>query len=141
MVVEVMVNSRLAVAIHILSMIASNPKEQFSSEYIASSVNTNPVVIRRIIGMLKKAGLLTSQAGVAGASLTRDPSDIRLLDIYRAVGNSDDLFSIHEDPNPNCPVGKKIQATLDVTFEKVQKAMENELANKTLKDVVEHLLT
>lgn len=134
-----MVNSRLAVAIHILSLIASNPHEHYSSEYIASSVNTNSVVIRRISSMLKRGGILTSRSGVSGFSLTRDPSTISLLEIYRAVQNQEELFVIHEKPNPQCPVGSKIQTTLDVTFESVQKAMENELANKSLKDVMDHL--
>lgn len=132
-----MVNTRLSVAIHILSLIAANPRE--SSEMIAGSVNTNPVVIRRMISQLKKAGILTSRPGVAGASLKRDPEDISLLDIYRAVLPHEELFAIHDKPNPNCPVGRQIQTTLDQTFHSVQQAMENELASKSLKDVLTHL--
>ncbi|MFN2744583.1 MULTISPECIES: Rrf2 family transcriptional regulator [Bacillus] len=132
-----MVNTRLSVAIHILSLIAANPRE--SSEMIAASVNTNPVVIRRMISQLKKADILSSRPGVAGASLKRDPAEISLLDIYRAVQPQEELFAIHEKPNPNCPVGKQIQATLDQTFHSVQQAMENELASKSLKDVLTHL--
>lgn len=132
-----MVNTRLSVAIHILSLIAANPRE--SSEMIAGSVNTNPVVIRRMISQLKKAGILTSRPRVAGASLKRDPEDISLLDIYRAVQPHEELFAIHDKPNPNCPVGRQIQTTLDQTFHSVQQAMENELASKSLKDVLTHL--
>jgi DNA-binding IscR family transcriptional regulator len=124
-----MVNTRLSVAIHILSLIAANPRE--SSEMIAGSVNTNPVVIRRMISQLKKGGILTSRPGVAGATLKRDPEDISLLDIYRAVQPQEELFAIHDKPNPNCPVGR--------TFHSVQQAMENELASKSLKDVLTHL--
>lgn len=132
-----MVNTRLSVAIHILSLIAANPRE--SSEMIAGSVNTNPVVIRRMISQLKKGGILTSRPGVAGATLKRDPEDISLLDIYRAVQSQEELFAIHDKPNPNCPVGRQIQTTLDQTFHSVQQAMENELASKSLKDVLTHL--
>ncbi|MCI4127360.1 Rrf2 family transcriptional regulator [Bacillus haynesii] len=132
-----MVNTRLSVAIHILSLIAANPRE--SSEMIAGSVNTNPVVIRRLISQLKKGGILTSRPGVAGATLKRDPEDISLLDIYRAVQPQEELFAIHDKPNPNCPVGRQIQTTLDQTFHSVQQAMENELASKSLKDVLTHL--
>lgn len=135
-----MINSRLAVAIHILTLLAANPHKQLTSDFIAGSVNTNPVVIRRISGMLKKAGLLTSQVGVAGATLTKDPAEISLLDIYRGVQKKDEpLFALHDSPNPNCPVGKNIQGTLNETFGSVQKAMENELASKSLKDVSNHL--
>ncbi|WP_195536806.1 Rrf2 family transcriptional regulator [Bacillus paralicheniformis] len=132
-----MVNTRLSVAIHILSLIAANPRE--SSEMIAGSVNTNPVVIRRMISQLKKGGILTSRPGVAGATLKRDPEDISLLDIYRVVQPQEELFAIHDKPNPNCPVGRQIQTTLDQTFHSVQQAMENELASKSLKDVLTHL--
>ncbi|EWH23704.1 Rrf2 family transcriptional regulator [Bacillus haynesii] len=132
-----MVNTRLSVAIHILSLIAANPRE--SSEMIAGSVNTNPVVIRRMISQLKKGGILTSRPGVAGATLKRDPEDISLLDIYHAVQPQEELFAIHDKPNPNCPVGRQIQTTLDQTFHSVQQAMENELASKSLKDVLTHL--
>ncbi|WP_370296334.1 Rrf2 family transcriptional regulator [Rossellomorea marisflavi] len=132
-----MINTRLSVAIHILSLVAMDPKQ--SSDQIAQSVTTNPVVIRRLSGDLKKAGLLTSQAGVPGFNLTRDPKDITLLDIYKAVNMEKELFSIHDKPNPNCPVGKRIQGTLDETFKSVQAAMENELNEQTLKDIMNHL--
>lgn len=132
-----MINTRMSVAIHILSLIAINPK--LSSDQIADSVTTNPVVIRRISGELKKAGLVTSRAGIPGFSLTRDPEKITLLDVYKAIHIEKELFSIHDKPNPNCPVGKKIQGTLDVTFDSVQTAMETELGNKTLQEVVDHL--
>ncbi|MGM0899735.1 MAG: Rrf2 family transcriptional regulator [Bacillota bacterium] len=132
-----MINTRLSVAIHILALVAINPK--LSSEQIAGSVTTNPVVIRRISSELKKAGLLTSRVGVPGFSITRDPKEITILDVYKAVHLEKELFSIHDKPNPNCPVGKKIQGTLDVTFESVQTAMENELNNKTLQEVMDHL--
>ncbi|ARV46262.1 transcriptional regulator [Bacillus subtilis] len=132
-----MINSRLAVAIHILSLVSMD--EKTSSEIIADSVNTNPVVVRRMISLLKKADILTSRAGVPGASLKKDPADISLLEVYRAVQKQEELFAVHENPNPKCPVGKKIQNALDETFESVQKAMENELASKSLKDVMNHL--
>lgn len=132
-------NSRLAVAIHIMVLVASNSREPLSSDMIAGSVNTNPVVIRRISGMLKKAGLLTSRAGITGSELTKDPAHISLLDIFKAVQPKDELFAIHEKPNPNCAVGKNIQSALDVTFDRAQRAMETELANQSLKDVMNHL--
>lgn len=138
-VVEVMINTRLSVAIHILTLVASNPNEPLTSEFIAGSVNTNPVVIRRMSSLLKKADILTSRPGVPGSALKKDPSEISLLEVYKAVQVQDDLFAIHEKPNPNCPVGGNIQATLDETFNSIQQAMENELKNKSLKDVIDHL--
>jgi DNA-binding IscR family transcriptional regulator len=137
--VKDLVNSRLAVAIHILSLIAANPGKQITSDYIAGSVNTNPVVIRRIMSMLKKAGILKTRAGVAGTALARNPADISLLEVHKAVQAQDELFAIHEQPNPNCPIGKNIQSTLEGVFFDAQRALENELANKSVEDILQHL--
>lgn len=131
-----MINSKLSVAIHILAFISSKPSETISSELIANSVNTNPVVIRRISGLLKKKGLLTSRAGVSGATLLKSPSEITLLDIYRAVQTKSDLFALHEKTNPNCPIGSNIQPTLKNTFSSLTDSMEKELAQINLHDIM-----
>lgn len=108
-----MLNTRLSVAIHILSLVSSD--STLSSDRIANSVNTNPVVIRRIISDLKKAGILAIKTRVSGSSLTRNPSNITLLDSYKAVHLEKELFPKHDNSNPDCHVGKKIQYTgLDV---------------------------
>ncbi|WP_416828985.1 Rrf2 family transcriptional regulator [Ectobacillus polymachus] len=133
-----MKNSRFAVAIHILALASIQPNA--TSDYIAKSVNTNPVVIRRISSMLKKAGLLTSQAGIPGVTITKEPSEITMLDVYRAIQSEEhSTFSMHENPNPNCVVGRNIQATLEKKFCDAQKAMEKELASQTLKDILQDL--
>ncbi|WP_164667361.1 Rrf2 family transcriptional regulator [Virgibacillus doumboii] len=135
-----MKNSRFAVAVHILALTSHNPREQLTSDFIANSVNTNPVVIRRISGKLKKAGLLTSHAGIPGVAVTKESSDISLLDIYKAVQEDNEAtFTMHENPNPDCAVGRNIQAVLDNKFDRAQKAMENELAAQTLQDVLHDL--
>lgn len=130
-----MKNSRFAVAIHILALASTQPGA--TSDFIAGSVNTNPVVIRRISGLLKKAGLLTSKAGLPGFTLTKEPTKITLLDIYKSVqGKDESTFIMHEDPNPECAVGSNIQATLEKKFKRAQLAMENELAAQTLDDIL-----
>lgn len=134
-----MINTRFSVAVHIISLIAAYPSEQHSSEWIAGSVNTNPVVIRRITGLLKRAGLVSTTPGVAGITLNKCPSKISLLEIYHAVILDDALFSVHEETNPNCPVGRNIQGALNDTFKDAQLAMEQVLANKTVADVVQDL--
>ncbi|GEK33148.1 Rrf2 family transcriptional regulator [Kurthia sibirica] len=135
-----MVNSRFSVAIHILSLIATvKDTGLLTSDYIAGSVNTNPVVIRRISSMLKKSGLIKSSPGVAGYALTTEPQHINLLTVYKAVQPQGNLFAIHEQPNPECPVGKRIESTLDDVFSNVQTAMENELKCRTLQDILQHL--
>lgn len=135
-----MVNSRFAVAIHILSLIASTKnRDQLTSDWIAASVTTNPVVIRRISGMLKKAGIIDSNVGIPGSILTKLPSEITLLEVYKAVQPQEELFAVHDKPNPECPVGKRIQSTLDNVFHSIQMEMESKLAGQSLQDVLDHL--
>lgn len=135
-----MVNSRFSVAIHILSLIATvKDKSLLTSDFIAGSVNTNPVVIRRISSTLKKAGLIQSSPGIAGYALMKEPQQINLLDVYHAVQKRESLFAIHEHPNPECSVGQRIESTLDDVFSTVQTAMEVTLKNKTLQDIIEQL--
>lgn len=135
------ISSRFTIAVHILTCIDYfKGKNQLSSDFIAASVGTNPVVIRRILGQLKKAGLVNVTRGGQGeASIARSPDSITLYDIYKAVGSVDDdeLFHFHENPNPSCPVGRNIHASLDKRLAQVQKAMEDSLKSMKLSDVIQ----
>ncbi|WML26189.1 Rrf2 family transcriptional regulator [Neobacillus sp. OS1-33] len=132
------ISSRFAVGVHILTLLEVNKGGVNSSEFIAGSVNTNPAVIRKIMGMLKKSGLINIRPGIAGADLARDLSMITLLDVYKAVNvvQEKELFSIHESPNPECPVGRNIQDAIGPLFSSAEKAMEKALENVTIADVV-----
>lgn len=111
-------------------------KEKTTSNFIAGSVNVNPVVIRRVLGQLKSAGLITVEAGVGGASLTKEPADITLGDVFRAVEDTgEDLFRFHDHPNPECPVGKMIHTLLDGKLSDAQRALESSLDQTTLQDL------
>ncbi|MBP1903929.1 DNA-binding IscR family transcriptional regulator [Paenibacillus turicensis] len=135
------ISSRFAVAIHILTLLEFNKDGISTSEYLSSSVNTNPVVIRRIIGMLNKAGLVDVKPGVAGSKLAKPLQEINLLDIYRAVQvvNQDALFAVHDSPNPDCNVGKNIQSSIEPIFTMAQRAMEDQLKHVTLKQIVDDI--
>lgn len=137
------ISSRFAVGIHILTLIELNKEGVTSSEFLASSVNTNPAVIRKLMGMLKKADLIEVQPGIAGAKLAKNLSDITLFDVYKAVNvvQENELFSIHENPNPDCPVGRNIQNTIEPLFAAAQFAMEKVLRRLTLEDVLNDLTT
>lgn len=131
------ISSRFSVAVHVLTLLAVTPPgELLTSDRMAGSVNTNPVVIRRILGQLKKAGLVEVRAAAGGTYLRRAPADITLLDVYRAVEVVEgDLFSMHDKPNPNCPVGRNIQAALDDTLRRAQAALEQQLAGVSVAQV------
>ncbi len=128
-------NSRFAVAVHILTLIARSEGQPVTSEYIAGSVNTNPSLVRRLLSQMTRAGLTTAQMGAGGgALLARPAAQITLRDVYRAVDEGE-LFGLHpERPNPACPVGRNIQAMLETRFDVARRAMEAELDRTTIAD-------
>ncbi len=129
-----MLSSKLSVGIHILTIFALKPGEALTSEFIACSVNTNPVVIRRLLGLLREAGIVESRTGVGGGwSLLTDPERITLLDILRAVEPQNEIFALHRsEPNPECPCGLHIQGVLSEVYDKVQKGMTRQLADVSI---------
>jgi DNA-binding IscR family transcriptional regulator len=135
------ISTRFSMAVHILSLITVSSNE-VTGDFIAGSVNTNPVVIRRLIGMLKKAGLVDVRSGVGGAFLLRSPDKITLLDIYRAVHVIDDnqLFGVHEDSNVRCQVGRSIEMVLQSELREAQYALEERLAQTTLRKLTTKFL-
>lgn len=135
------ITSRFTVAVHTLLVIHFfEGKEKTTSEFIAASVNVNPVVIRRALLSLKAAGMVEVKAGSGGASIVKDLKDITLFDVYRAVDSVDgDIFHFHENPNPACAVGKNIHAVLDTHLADAQRALENELKKVTLYELTQDL--
>jgi len=136
------VTSRFTIAIQTMLCIACySDKIKVTSNFIASSVNANPVVIRRVLGQLKKANLITTKAGIGGSSIAKDFSEITLLDIFIAVEADEKfLFSFQENPNCTCPVGKNIHTILDDHLLKIQVAMNNEMKKTTLKTLLAETL-
>ena len=132
-----MTSSRFVVAVHVLTLLETEGGRPVTSAYIAGSVNTNPGVIRRLLSMLSRAGLVRSQLGAGGGALLAQPAEaIRLLDIYQAV-ESPDVFALHRSPpNPKCPVGKHIQPALSSVLGRAERALEGELGLVTVADVV-----
>ena len=131
------ISSRLAVAVHILGYLVRRGGAPTASPEIAASVNTNPVVVRRLIGLLREAGLVTVQQGAAGgAALAKPPEEITLLDVFRAVDPPDELFSMHAHcPARGCGIGAHIQDSLRGVFGRAESALEEELARVTVRDV------
>jgi Rrf2 family protein len=133
-------NSRFAVSVHILSYLAFRKDAAVPSAEIASSVDTNPVVIRRLLAALVKAKLVLTRKGAAGGfSLARNPAGISLLEIYRAVEPAPMHGMDRFNPNHRCPVGARIEQILQDVFAKAQAAMEAELGGVTIADVEKQL--
>lgn len=132
------ISSRFTLAVHIFACIDTFQDDyKVTSDFLAGSTNVNPVIVRKILGQLKAAGLVDVARGSGGASIARPLDEITFLDIYRAVEcvENGELFHFHENPNPECPVGKNIHLILDEKLDRVQTAMERELASITLADV------
>ena len=134
------ISSRFTIATHMLIIIALRGKEsKVTSDFLAASVGVNPVIIRKTLSQLKKAGLISVARGTGGAEIIKDIEDISLLDVYQAVeclGKKGQLFSFHDNPNPACPVGANIHGVLDEKLDKIQEAMEEELSQTSLAQVV-----
>jgi Rrf2 family protein len=133
-------NSRMTIAIHVLCYLVvarSKRPDPVTSDQIALSVATNPVVIRRMLGLLRKAGLVVSQRGAnAGWHLAKDPDAITLLEVYRAVEEGS-LFRLHASPpNPNCPVVRALKPALNRLYGGLEKQLERELAKSTIAEVL-----
>ena len=136
------ITTRFSVGIHILAVLDIYKDEVTSSSFIASSVNTNPAVIRKIMSLLKAAGLIHTQAGVAGARLAKPPEQIPLLAVYEAVyadNKSQELFDVHQDTSERCLVGMHIQSAINPILHRVEESLKEELKRSTLADVVKEI--
>ncbi len=134
------ISSRFTIAVHILICIETFKDDyKITSDFLASSVNVNPVVIRRLLQQLKKAGIINVKRGSGGAYIEKPLDEITLLDVYNAVECIDNgnLFHFHENPNSRCPVGRNIHSVLDKRLDSIQQAMEREMSSVTLQDIAD----
>jgi Rrf2 family protein len=131
-----MTNSHFTVATHILTLLAHHAPEALTSEFIAGSVNTNPVFIRKLLALLRRARLVASRTGPGGGwALLRPPADISLRDVYRATEERP-LFALHaSEPNAKCEVGGNIQRVLGAQFEQTLHVVEQQLAQTSIRDL------
>lgn len=137
----IQISSKFTIAIHILTCIDYFYKERLiTSEFLASSIQVNPVIIRQIISKLKSAGIIDISRGRGGMKVAKDLNEITLYDIYKAVECvKGSLFHFHENPNPKCYVGKNIHKALDGSLADIQNAFEEKLKTITIKDIAEKI--
>ena len=132
------ISSRFTIALHIFACVDTFKEEyEVTSDFLAASINTNPVIVRKILSQLKNAGLINVARGTGGITFTRPPADITFLDVYEAIEpvENGDLFHFHEAPNPACPVGRNIHGLLDGKLLAIQSAMETEMKKYTIADI------
>ncbi len=132
------ISCRFAMAVHVLAVLAYKEGDRVTSAFLADSVNTNPVIIRRLLLALQRAKLVeTSKGAGSGSRLSRSPRRIDLAEVYRAVEDAAPFASPSRRPNAACPVGKCIRETLDRVFTSAQSALERDLEKTTLADVMD----
>ena len=132
------ISSRFTVALHIFTCVDTFKDDyKVTSDFLAGSINTNPVIIRKILTQLKNAGLITVARGTGGITVNRPLSEITFYDVYQAIEpvENGDLFHFHESPNPECPVGRNIHRLLDEKLKAIQDSMEDKMKEFTLADL------
>lgn len=133
------ITSKFTIAVHIISCIDYfKDTETVTSKFLAGSIGVNQVIVRTVVGKLKKEGIIKSSQGKSGMTITRNLNQITFYDIYKAVDSVHDegLFHFHEKPNMDCPVGRNIHNVMNERLSKVQEVMEDELKKVTLQSVV-----
>ena len=135
------ISSRFTMAIHMFACIDVFKDMKMTSDFMAKSIGTNPVIVRKLLQQLKAAGLIEVLRGTGGVKVKRPFNEITFLDIFQAVECTpqEELFHFHEKPNQKCPVGRHIHDVLDDKLDKVQKAMEAELKKITLEDIKDEM--
>ncbi len=128
-------NGRFAISMHILTLLAKANGEWLTSDFIAGSININPVLVRKEISNLRINGLVISREGKkGGSSLAKSARQIRVSDVFLATRQGAFLGTSRNDPNPNCPVGKQINKHLDSLYQEAEEALVQKLGDSTLED-------
>lgn len=134
-----MVNSQFSVSVHILTLLASASDSWLTSSYMASSVNTNPALIRKLLSKLVKAGFVETRQGIEGGARLKVPAkEILLSRVFDAVIEGG-IYSLHSDCNPLCPVGSRIEKTLRGTFSTWESSLKENMGAMSVADVFKDL--
>jgi Rrf2 family protein len=124
-------------AVHVLTVLAYKEGDPVTSSMLAGSVNTNPVIVRRLLLALQRARLVETRKGAgSGSRLSRSPGRINLAEVYRAVEAVEPFASPSRKPNAACPVGHCIREALDKVFASAQNALERDLEKTTLASLI-----
>ena len=131
-------DTKFSVAVHVLILISESPNPM-NSDQMAGSVGTNASYIRKILALLKRAGIIDGHRGISGYSMVVAPERLTLLQIYQAVTEDPKthLFDIHQNPSDQCIVGRHIRPVLTDMFTDMEEAFSRTLAGKTLAECTE----
>lgn len=133
------ISTKCSLALHLLIVLEVFRGKKLTSEILAQSTGSNPVIVRNIMGSLKKAGIIDIQRGAGGANLAIQPENITIWDVYKAVDTTslEDLVGLHPNPSPICPVGKNIYALLEKPYSTIAKSVKQAMSSCTLKQLLD----
>jgi len=137
------ISSKFTIAVHLLAVIDYlGDNEKVTSNILAKSIGSNPVIVRNVMGNLKEFGIIDISQGKSGVLLTRKTNEITFYDVYKAVESvkEEGLFHFHENPNPECPIGSNIHKAMDIKLETIQQSMEEEMKKITIADVLSDIM-
>ena len=130
-----MISGKFAITIHILTLLTKFPNDYLSSEFIAGSINLNPVLVRKEIANLKANRIVESKEGKnGGTKLSKTASNITLKEIFEITFENIGLGYAKNQPNPDCPVGKKINQNLDALYAEMNQKVCAQLKGISLED-------
>lgn len=133
------ISTKCSVAIHILILLEVFREEKLTSEILARSTGCNPVVVRNVLGKLKKAGIVDIRRGTGGAFLAAPPREINMSAVFEAVDpvSLKDLMGLHPNPSQKCPVGKRVHALLEKPRLLVAESVRDALRSYTLQQILD----
>ena len=134
------ISIKCSVAVHCLIFIhEAKGIAKVTSNLLAESTGSNPVVIRNILSALKKAGLITVPRGTGGAELCADPSQITLYQIYSALepDGVTSIIGIHPCDGRPCPVAQNIRKVLEPPYHKIEDAVKEAIEGITLQSMID----
>ena len=130
-------NSRFSLAVHVLCLLATQPEERITSGFLAVSIGTNPVVIRRLMAKLRQAGLVTSKGAAGGGWMLAKPAvKISLTSVRSALEDEVAMRMHKESPHSDCVVGMGVHQALNLVYGHVDTAIDKALAHVSVADVL-----
>ncbi|MDR1379012.1 MAG: Rrf2 family transcriptional regulator [Synergistaceae bacterium] len=133
------ISTKCSIALHLLVLLEVFKDKKKTSESLAKSIGCNPVIVRNLVGNLKKAGIVNVQRGSGGTSLIAAPETVTIWDVYQAVDtvSLNELIGVHPNPSPKCPVGSKIHQLLEKPFNLIADSAQKMMSSYTLKQILE----
>ena len=132
------ISTKCSIALHLLVLLDVFREQKLTSEILAISIGCNPVVVRNILGSLKRAGIVDTQRGTGGAALIAAPENITIWTVYQVVDTAslDELVGMHPNPSIKCPVGKNIGGLLEKPYGMIADSVRETMSGYTLKQII-----